>query len=58
MWVLVFFMCPSFLGAVVGLATLVYNDAVLKWDDGHESLRWIGVVWAVVDCTPGLKFLG
>ena len=58
MWVLVLFMCLSVLGAVVGLYTLAQNGALVKWDDGRESLRWIGVVWAVSDCTPGLMFLG
>lgn len=57
-WVLIILMGLSLLAAATGLFVLMDNNALLKWDGGRESLRWIAVVWAVSDCIPALQFLG
>jgi hypothetical protein len=57
-WILLFCMSVSLFAAAMGIKTLVQRDALLAWDDAQESLRWIGVVFAIADATPGLLFLG
>lgn len=57
-WILLFAMCLSLFSAGMGIKTLVERDALLDWDNGDDSLRWIGVVFAIADATPGLLFLG
>jgi hypothetical protein len=57
-WVLLFSMSLSLFAAGMGIRTLIQRDALIAWDDGEDSLRWIGVVFAIADATPGLLFLG
>lgn len=57
-WVLLFCMSLSLFAAGMGIKVLAQRGALLEWDDGDESLRWIGVVFAIADATPGLLFLG
>ena len=57
-WVLVFSMGLSLVSVVVGVKRLFDRDALLQWDEGQNGLIWIGVVFALVDATPGLLFLG
>lgn len=56
-WVLLFAMSMSLFAAGMGMRTLVQNNALLDWNQG-DSLRWIGIVFAIADATPGLLFLG
>lgn len=57
-WVLLFAMCLSLFSAGMGIRTLIQRDALLNWDNANDSLRWIGIVFAVADATPGLLFIG
>jgi hypothetical protein len=57
-WVLFFFMGLSLFSAAVGLRRLIYRNALISWDDGRESLIWLGIAFALVDATPGLLFMG
>jgi hypothetical protein len=57
-WILLFSMTLSLFSAAIGIKTLVERDALLKWDNGNDSLRWIGIVFAIADATPGILFLG
>jgi hypothetical protein len=57
-WVLFFFMILSLFSAAVGLRRLIKREALISWDEGRESLIWLGVAFALVDATPGLLFMG
>ena len=50
-WVLLFAMSMSLFAAGMGMRTLVQNNALLDWNQG-DSLRWIGIVFAIADATP------
>ena len=57
-WVLGFFTILSLIAAVYGIIRLAQKNALLDWDSANESLKWIGVVFAISDATPGLLFFG
>jgi hypothetical protein len=57
-WVLMAVMLLALFSAAVGLRRLIYRDALLKWNDSDDTLIWIGVVFALVDATPGMLFAG
>lgn len=57
-WVLLFTMALSLLAAAVGIKRLYDREALIQWDGARNSLIWIGVVFALVDATPGMLFLG
>eukprot|EP00892_Ulva_mutabilis_P006100 jgi/Ulvmu1/3862/UM018_0081.1 len=57
-WILLITMAMSLLAAAVGIKRLYDRGALIEWDDGRNGLIWIGVVFAVVDATPGMLFLG
>ena len=57
-WVLGFFTLLSLIAAAYGVIRLVQKNALLEWDSANESLKWIGVVFAIADATPGLLFFG
>ena len=57
-WILLLTMTMSLMAAAVGVKRLYDREALVQWDEGRNGLIWIGVVFAVVDATPGLLFLG
>lgn len=57
-WVLAFFTILSLVAAAYGTYRLVQRNALLDWAEANESLKWIGVVFAIGDATPGLLFFG
>jgi hypothetical protein len=57
-WVLMFFLALSFISAAIGFKRLLNRDAVYKWNNNTDSVLWIGIVFALVDCIPGLLFGG
>lgn len=57
-WVLGFFTMLSLTAAIYGITRLAQNNALIQWDNANESLKFIGVVFAIADATPGLLFFG
>jgi hypothetical protein len=57
-WVLIFFMTLSIFSAAIGAKRLIERNALFQWNDNRDSLIWLGVVFACVDATPGLLFMG
>jgi hypothetical protein len=57
-WVLAFFTILNLAAAIYGIYRLSQSNALLDWDNANESLKWIGVVFAIADATPGLLFFG
>ena len=57
-WVLYLFFALSLFSAVVGVRRLVSRDALYRWNNNGDTLLWIGVIFALVDCTPALLFTG
>lgn len=57
-WILGFFTILSLTAATFGIIKLAQKNALIEWDEANESLKWIGVVFAIADATPGLLFFG
>jgi hypothetical protein len=57
-WVLGFFTILNLTAAIYGVIRLAQKNALVEWDNANESLKWIGVVFAIADASPGLLFFG
>lgn len=57
-WALAVTTAMSVAAMVVGLQEVNEENAVLEWGEGRQALRWMGIVYAFVEATPGLLFFG
>jgi hypothetical protein len=57
-WVLMFFLGLSLFSAAIGFKRMVERNALYKWSNDADGLVWLGIVFALVDCVPGLLIAG
>lgn len=57
-WVLAVTTSMSIVAMVYGVRGVYKDRETLDWRDGLQALRWMGIVYALVEATPGLLFFG